>query len=87
MIELMKIYLNYHQRMVILILKKRINCDKCSFATKQHMLGVFAIDEILFYRGSPFPASRTLCHPGATHYRPQQPSAAQYSLVKPSTAI
>ena len=49
--------------MGILPLKKRINRDKCSFATKQHMFGVFAIDEILRYRGSPFPASRTLCHP------------------------
>ena len=33
------------------------------FATNQRMFGVFAIDEILCYRGSPFPASRTLCHP------------------------
>ena len=46
-----------------LLLKKRITCDKCSFATKQRIFGVFAIDEILRYRGSPFPASRTLCHP------------------------
>ena len=28
------------------------------------MFGVFAIDEILRYRGSPFPASRTFRHPG-----------------------
>ena len=44
-------------------LKKRINRDKCSFATKQRMFGVFAIDEILRYRGTRFPGSRTLCHP------------------------
>ena len=49
--------------MGILPLKKRVNGDKCSFATKQRMFGVFAIDEILRYRGSLFPASRTLCHP------------------------
>ena len=30
--------------------KKRVNRDKCSFATKQRMFGVFAIDEILCYR-------------------------------------
>ena len=29
--------------------------DKCSFATKQRMFGVFAIDEILRYRGTRFP--------------------------------
>ena len=45
-------------------LKKRVNRDKCSFATKQRMFGVFAIDEILRYRGTRFPGSRTLCHPG-----------------------
>ena len=28
----------------------------------------FAINEILRYRGSPFPASRTLCHPGLIKY-------------------
>ena len=33
----------------ILPLKKRVNCDKCSFATKQRMFGVFSIDEILRY--------------------------------------
>ena len=55
--------MNFYQRMGILPLKKRVNRDKCSFATKQRMFGVFAIDEILRYRGSPFPASRTLCHP------------------------
>ena len=43
--------------------EKRVNCDKCSFATKQRMFGVFAIDEILRYRGTQFPGSRTLCHP------------------------
>ena len=36
--------------MGILPLKKRVNRDKCSFATKQRMFGVFAIDEILHYR-------------------------------------
>ena len=36
--------------MGILPLKKRVNRDKCSFATQQRMLGVFAIDEILHYR-------------------------------------
>ena len=34
----------------ILPLKKRVNRDKCSLATKQRMFGVFAIDEILRYR-------------------------------------
>ena len=51
--------------MGILPLKKRVNRDKCSFATKQRMFGVFAIDEILRYRGTRFPGSRTLCHPGS----------------------
>ena len=32
-------------------------------ATKQRMFGVFAIDEILRYRGTWFPGSPTLCHP------------------------
>ena len=49
--------------MGILPLKKRVNRDKCSFTTKQRMFGVFAIDEILRYRGTRFPGSRTLCHP------------------------
>ena len=49
--------------MGMLLLQKRINRDECSFVTKQHMFGVFTIDEFLRYRGSPFPASRTLCHP------------------------
>ena len=49
--------------MGILPLKKRVNRDKCSFATKQRMFGVFASDEILCYRGTRFPGSRTLCHP------------------------
>ena len=57
-------YLNYHQGMGILPLKKRVNRNKCSFTTKQRMFGVFAIDEILRYRGTQFPGSRTLCHPG-----------------------
>ena len=52
--------------MGMLPLKKRVNRDKCSFATKQRMFGVFAIDEILRYRGTRFPGSRTLCHPGRT---------------------
>ena len=50
--------------MGILPLKKLVNRDKCSFATKQRMFGVFAIDEILRYRGTRFPGSCTLCHPG-----------------------
>ena len=33
-------------------LKKHVNRDKCSFATKQRMFGVFAIEE----HGSPVPA-------------------------------
>ena len=53
--------------MGILPLKKRVNRDKCSFATKQRMFGVFAIDEILRYRGTRFPGSRTLCHPGVKY--------------------
>ena len=59
-----QIYLNFYQRMGILPLKKRVNRDKCSFTTKQRMFGVFAIDEILCYRWTPFVGSRTLCHPG-----------------------
>ena len=55
--------MNFYQRMGILPLKKRVNRDKCSFATKQRMFGVFAIDEILRYRGSRIPGSPTLCHP------------------------
>ena len=51
--------------MGILPLKKRVNRDKCSFATKQRMFRVFAIDEILRYRGTRFPGSRTLCHPAS----------------------
>ena len=53
--------------MGILPLKKCVNRDKCSFATKQRMFGVFAIDEILRYRGTWFPGSRTLCHPAALY--------------------
>ena len=56
--------MNFYQRMGTLPLKKRVNRDKCSFATKQRMFGVFAIDEILRYRGSRIPGSPTLCHPG-----------------------
>ena len=44
--------MNFYQRMGILPLKKRVNRDKCSFATKQRMFGVFAIEE----PGSPVPA-------------------------------
>ena len=55
--------------MGILPLKKRVNRDKCSFATKQRMFGVFAIDEILRYRRTRFPGSRTLCHPVLNIYR------------------
>ena len=58
-----QIYLNCHQKMGILNLKKRVNRDKCSFTTKQRMFGVFAIDEILRYRWCPLAGSRTLCHP------------------------
>ena len=50
-----QIYLNYHQSMGILTLKKRVKRDKYSFATKQRMFRVFAIDEILRYRGTRFP--------------------------------
>ena len=56
MIEHWQIYLKYHQRMGILLLKKSVNRDKCSSATKQRMFGVFAIDEIFCYQGSRFPA-------------------------------
>ena len=31
--------------MGILLLEKRVNCHTCSFSTKQHMFGVFAINE------------------------------------------
>merc|ERR1719447_2179552 len=55
--------------MGILPLKKRVNRDKCSFATKQRMFGVFAIDEILRYRGSRIPGSPTLCHPVSLPFR------------------
>ena len=37
--------LNYDQRIGILPLKKHVNRNKCSFATKQRMFGVFAIDK------------------------------------------
>ena len=58
MIEQWKIYFDYHNRMIILLLKKRINRDKCSFATKQRCSGSslsmrsFAIKEA----PSPLPA-------------------------------
>ena len=58
--------MNFYQRMGILPLKKRVNRNKCSFTTKQRMFGVFAIDEILRYRWTPFVGSRTLCHPGVS---------------------
>ena len=44
--------MSVYQRMGILPLKKRVNRDKCSLATKQRMFGVFAIEE----PGSPVPA-------------------------------
>ena len=53
--------------MGILPLKKRVKRDKCSFTTKQRMFGVFAIDEILRYRWTPFVGSRTLCRPGVSY--------------------
>ena len=56
--------------MGILPFEKRVNRDKCSFATKQRMFGVFAIDEILRYRGTRFPGSRTFCHPGHQYRLP-----------------
>ena len=65
-------YLNFYQRMGIFPLKKRVNRDKCSFATKQRMFGVFAIDEILRYRWTRFVSSRTLCHPGFPNFISQQ---------------
>ena len=55
--------MNFYQRMGILPQKKRVNRDKCSYATKQRMFGVFAINEILRYRWTRFVGSRTLCHP------------------------
>ena len=60
--------MNFYKRMGILPLKKRVNRDKCSFTTKQRMFGVFAIDEILRYRGTRFPGFRTLCHPESAHF-------------------
>ena len=45
--------------MGILPLKKRVNRDKCSFATKQRMFGVFAIDEPT----SPVPALYATLYP------------------------
>ena len=57
------------KNVLLLPLKKRVNHDKCSFATKQRMFGVFAIDEILRYRGTRFPGSRTLCHPAINQHQ------------------
>ena len=71
-----QMYLNYHKRMRILPLKKRINRDKCSFMSKQPMFGVFAIDEILCYRWTPFVGSRTICHPNHRQYHQLQTTLA-----------
>ena len=54
--------------MGILPLKERVNRIKCSLTTKQRMFGVFAINEILRYRWTPFVGSRTLCHPGPRQF-------------------
>ena len=62
--------------MGILPLKKRVNRDKCSFATKQRMFGVFAIEKILRYRGTRFPGSRTLCHPAPNQVTEGAPTFA-----------
>ena len=51
MIEQWQMYFNYRQRMGILPLKKRVNRDNYSFTRKQRMFEVFAINEILRYRG------------------------------------
>ena len=51
--------------MGILPLKKRVNRDKCSFATKQRMFGVFAIGKTLRYRGIRFPGSPVPRFPGS----------------------
>ena len=67
--------------MGILPLKKRVNRDKCSFATKQRMFGVFAIDEILRYRGTWFPGSPTLCHPDL-HRSEIKPRVEQITSAK-----
>ena len=60
--------MNFYQRMGKLPLKKRVNRDKWSFATKQRLFGVFAIDEILRYRWAPLAGLRTLCHPDCSPY-------------------
>ena len=57
---MLQICLHCQKRMGMLPLKKRVNCDKCSFATKQRMFGVFAIDEILRYRWDPSLSMRSL---------------------------
>ena len=41
----LEIYLSNEPALGMLPLKKHLNRDKCSFATKQRMFGVFAIDE------------------------------------------
>ena len=51
-----------------LSMDENITPEKARKSTKQRMFWVFAIDEILCYRGSHFPASRTLCHPGLIKY-------------------
>ena len=69
--------------MGMLPLKKRVNRDKCSFATKQRMFGVFAIDEILRYRGSRIPGSPTLCHPApqCVYQKPSSRKTYHWSYV------
>ena len=73
--------------MGILPLKKRVNRDKCSFATKQRMFGVFAIDEILRYRGTRFPGSRTLCHPAGEQNLLQVPDSELLETPLKSAAL
>ena len=45
-----KINLNYISKNGNIIPKKRVNRDKCDFAAKLRMFGVFAIDEIRVWR-------------------------------------
>ena len=45
------------------------------------MFEVFAIDEILRYRGTRFPGSRTLCHPAAP--QPPSPPSRDLSVFAP----
>ena len=58
--------------MGMLPLKKRVNRDKCSFATKQRMFGVFAIDD----PGSPVPPLYATLVTGALDY-PKYPTIWQ----------